>query len=117
MVSAVAAVLFLTCPAGKDMKFRSKKEVLPRPTALHHVVEDFLTLWDAPRSHISPLRHFLDHITGTDLRSRFAQQCLLEAMTHSQPAMACSDQYLQGQGLTATPDMIATARQSGLYFL
>ena len=99
------------------MKSRSKKQVLPRPTALHHIVEDFLTLWDAPQSHISPLRHFLDHITDTDLCSRFAQHCFLEALLNSQPSVVCTDQYLQGQGMTATPDMVAVARESGMYSL
>ena len=99
------------------MKIRTRKEVLPRPTALHHMVEDFLTLWNGPQAHVSPLRHFLDHITNTDLRSRFSQPCLLEALTHTRPSLACTDQYLQGQGMTADPDMVVTARESGIYTL
>lgn len=91
------------------------KEILPRPSAIHHLVEDFLTLWDAPRSHITPLRHFLDHITGTDLRMRFSQACFLEAMVHDSSSAPCSDQYLTGQGLTASPDQLDAAKLAGLF--
>nr|KAG5709730.1 hypothetical protein BaRGS_027755 [Batillaria attramentaria] len=87
---------------------------MPRPKALHHLVEDFLTLWDGPQTHITPLRHFLDHITQHDLRSRFDQVCFFEAMTHNGSSLACSDQYLQGQGLSATKDMMDIAVDSGL---
>ncbi|XP_076451217.1 FAD-dependent oxidoreductase domain-containing protein 2-like [Babylonia areolata] len=102
-------------PTERQMSQRTRKEVLPRPDAMHHIVEDFLTSWDGPESHVAPLRHFLDHVTSLDLRQRFAQPCFLEAMTHGQPSPACVDQYMQGQGLTATPDMIALGRKSGTY--
>nr|KAG5709720.1 hypothetical protein BaRGS_027745 [Batillaria attramentaria] len=98
----------------EDRGKRGVKRVMPRPKALHHVVEDFLTQWDRPRPHITPLRHFLDHITQHDLRSRFDQACFFEAMTHKGSSLACSDQYLEGQGLSATKDMMDIAVNAGL---
>ncbi|KAK7501280.1 hypothetical protein BaRGS_00007405 [Batillaria attramentaria] len=103
-----------TLPTEEDRGKRGVKRVMPRPKALHHVVEDFLTQWDRPRPHITPLRHFLDHITQHDLRSRFDQACFFEAMTHKGSSLACSDQYLEGQGLSATKDMMDIAVNAGL---
>ena len=34
-------------------------EVLPKPDRLHHIVEDFLTEFDARTSHLLPLRRYL----------------------------------------------------------
>lgn len=45
---------------------------LPRPDAIHHIVEDFLTDWTAPNAHILPLRRFLENCLSTDLRNFFA---------------------------------------------
>ena len=89
------------------MRQRAPKQTLPRPVAMHHMVEDFLTLWDGPHTHLAPLRHFLDHVTAADLRSRFAQPCFMESMTNREPSAMCNDQFMQGQGMTAMPDMIA----------
>lgn len=100
-------------PTREDMKRRGVKQLLPRPAYIHHLVEDFLTLWDGPKTHISPLRHFLDYITQSDLRGRFDQSCFMEAMTHDKPSPACMDQYLNGQGLVATPEMISMSVKEG----
>lgn len=54
------------------MKLRPKAWPLPRPKAIHHMVEDFLAEWDAPISHIQPLRRFLEHCVQTDLRAFYA---------------------------------------------
>ncbi|KAK3705201.1 hypothetical protein QZH41_014001, partial [Actinostola sp. cb2023] len=48
---------------------------LPRPDRIHHVVEDFITTWMAPESHIVPLRRFLEYIKHQDLRHFFAKSC------------------------------------------
>lgn len=108
---------YKSVPTEEQMKKRAKKEVLPRPDAIHHIVEDFLTAWDGAESHVSPLRRFLEHVTSSDLRNRFAQPCFLEAMTHGQPSPSCVSQYMQGQGLTATPEMFAAAEEFGSYLL
>lgn len=54
------------------MKLRPKGWPLPRPKAIHHTIEDFLAEWDAPISHIQPLRRFLEHCVQTDLRAFYA---------------------------------------------
>lgn len=54
------------------MKFRPKGWPLPRPKAMHHMIEDFLAEWDAPVSHIQPLRRFLEHCVQTDLKAFYA---------------------------------------------
>lgn len=59
-------------PTEQDVRFRPAGWPLPRPTAIHHIVEDFLTDWTAPVNHILPLRRFLENCLDTDLRSFYA---------------------------------------------
>lgn len=59
-------------PTEQDVRFRPADWPLPRPTAIHHIVEDFLTDWTAPVGHILPLRRFLENCLDTDLRSFYA---------------------------------------------
>lgn len=59
-------------PTEQEVRFRPADWPLPRPAAIHHIVEDFLTDWTAPLSHILPLRRFLENCLGTDLRSFYA---------------------------------------------
>lgn len=59
-------------PTEQEMRFRPADWPLPRPAAIHHILEDFLTDWTAPVSHILPLRRFLENCLGTDLRSFYA---------------------------------------------
>lgn len=54
------------------MQRRPHGWTLPRPKAIHHMIEDFLTEFDAPLSHVQPLRRFLEHCTQTDLRAFYA---------------------------------------------
>lgn len=56
----------------EEMRLRPKGWPLPRPAAIHHSIEDFLTEWDAPVSHIQPIRRFFEHCVQTDLRSFYA---------------------------------------------
>lgn len=56
----------------EEMKLRPSGWPLPRPKAVHHMVEDFLTEWESPISHIQPLRRFLEHCLQTDLRAFYA---------------------------------------------
>ncbi|PVD38203.1 hypothetical protein C0Q70_00814 [Pomacea canaliculata] len=102
-------------PTELQMKTEGEEETFPRPAAIHHIVEDFLTSWDRPFSHIMPLRHFLDHITKTDLRDRFSQACFFEAMTHDNVGLLCKQRYLMGQGLSATPEMMIKTNLEGLW--
>lgn len=59
-------------PTEQEVRFRPADWPLPRPTAIHHIVEDFLTDWTAPLGHILPLRRFLENCLDTDLRSFYA---------------------------------------------
>lgn len=59
-------------PTEQEVRFRPADWPLPRPAAIHHIVEDFLTDWTAPVSHILPLRRFLENCLDTDLRSFYA---------------------------------------------
>ena len=56
----------------RDMRRRPAGWPLPRPKAVHHMIEDFLTEWDGPVSHGQPLRRFLEHCLQTDLRAFYA---------------------------------------------
>lgn len=80
----------------------TKETVLPRPNRLHHIVEDFLTLWTAPTSHILPLRRFIENVVGSDLRSFFASSCFKIMMTHKTAPISCQNHYFQGPMLPAS---------------
>lgn len=80
------------------MSSRRSWQILPRPDRLHHTVEDFLTTWDAPNSHLLPLRRFLESVInrgrGADSRTFFADTCLVAALTHSTVPPSCAHRYL-----------------------
>lgn len=86
-------------PTEEEMKLRPHGWPLPRPKAIHHMVEDFLTEWDSPISHIQPLRRFLEHCVQTDLRSFYAETCFRLSLTHRQPPLFCRHGYLKQQGV------------------
>ncbi|KAM4021437.1 FAD-dependent oxidoreductase domain-containing protein 2 isoform 2-T2 [Anomaloglossus baeobatrachus] len=68
-------------PTEQQMDLRPQGWPLPRPDHIHHVVEDFLTDWTGPNSHMLPLRRFLENCLKKDLRNFYAAgKC---AMPHS----------------------------------
>ncbi|XP_068233200.1 FAD-dependent oxidoreductase domain-containing protein 2-like [Palaemon carinicauda] len=77
-------------PTESEMLNKWGKMPLPRPTRVHHVLEDFLTVWTAQQSHILPLRRFLEYVTRRDLRHHYADSCLAYALTNGQPPPLCS---------------------------
>ena len=87
------------------MDNRLKDELLPRPDRVHHIVEDFLTSWDAPSSHILPLRRFLETVLDHDLRQFHAEDCLEIILTHGELPRMCHEDFLAGQGLTVPLEM------------
>uniref|UniRef100_A0A3Q3W1K2 FAD-dependent oxidoreductase domain containing 2 n=1 Tax=Mola mola TaxID=94237 RepID=A0A3Q3W1K2_MOLML len=89
-----------TLPTEEEMKLRPKGWPLPRPKAMHHMIEDFLAEWDAPISHIQPLRRFLEHCVQTDLKAFYAESCFLSSLTHRKPPLFCQQGYLKQQGVT-----------------
>uniref|UniRef100_A0A665UN42 FAD-dependent oxidoreductase domain containing 2 n=1 Tax=Echeneis naucrates TaxID=173247 RepID=A0A665UN42_ECHNA len=88
-----------TLPTEEEINLRPSGWPLPRPKAIHHIVEDFLTEWEAPVSHIQPLRRFLEHCVQTDLRSFYAESCFRLSLTHRKPPLFCQDGYLKQQGV------------------
>lgn len=72
---------------------------LARPIRIHHMVEDFLTEWAAPLSHVLPLRWFLEYASGRDLRKFYAETCFKYAMTGTSSPVFCEEGYLKGNGL------------------
>ncbi|XP_034395238.1 FAD-dependent oxidoreductase domain-containing protein 2 isoform X2 [Cyclopterus lumpus] len=86
-------------PTEEEMERRPTGWPLPRPKLIHHVVEDFLTEWKTPVSHIQPLRRFLEHCVQTDLRAFYAESCFRLSLTHRKPPLFCQHGYLKRQGV------------------
>ncbi|XP_015768238.1 PREDICTED: FAD-dependent oxidoreductase domain-containing protein 2-like [Acropora digitifera] len=89
-------VLYFYKEPPTALPLETKEIVLPRPHRLHHIVEDFLTLWTAPSSHILPLRRFIETVADGDLRSFFASSCFKIMMTHRTAPISCRNHYTQG---------------------
>lgn len=96
------------------MKSMRKDEILPRPYAIHHIVEDFLTTWDAPVSHVLPLRRFIENVFGIDMKNYFADTCFKLAMTYATVPVSCDQNLNQGDILTGTEDLWKQAKLAGL---
>lgn len=101
-------------PTEQEVRFRPADWPLPKPTAIHHVVEDFLTDWTAPLGHILPLRRFLENCLNTDLRSFYAESCFFFTLTRQKLPPFCQHGYLRAQGLVATEWLQQHRVDSGL---
>ncbi|XP_028841516.1 FAD-dependent oxidoreductase domain-containing protein 2 [Denticeps clupeoides] len=101
-------------PTDWDMHNRPTGWPLPRPKAVHHMVEDFLTEWDQPISHSQPLRRFLEHCFHTDLRAFFAESCFRFSLTSRNPPLFCRQGYLKRQGIVGNGKLRQHARDAGL---
>ncbi|XP_075689624.1 FAD-dependent oxidoreductase domain-containing protein 2 isoform X3 [Rhinoderma darwinii] len=86
-------------PSEQQMELRPQGWPLPRPDHIHHVVEDFLTDWTGSKSHILPLRRFLENCLHKDLRTFYADSCFSFSLTHQKLPIFCQQVYLQNQGL------------------
>ncbi|KAM5287928.1 FAD-dependent oxidoreductase domain-containing protein 2 [Ctenodactylus gundi] len=105
---------YRSLPTEQEVRYRPPRWPLPRPTAIHHIVEDFLTDWTAPVGHILPLRRFLENCLDTDLRSFYAESCFLFVLTRQKLPPFCQQGYLQKQGLVATESLQQHGVESGL---
>ncbi|XP_006816538.1 FAD-dependent oxidoreductase domain-containing protein 2-like [Saccoglossus kowalevskii] len=76
-------------PSRGAMRNLTEGSVLPRPMKVHHTVEDFLTDFTAPNSHILLLRRFLESCFQTDLRNLYDSQCFSMAMTSEVVSSMC----------------------------
>uniref|UniRef100_UPI0037E93EA2 FAD-dependent oxidoreductase domain-containing protein 2 n=1 Tax=Semicossyphus pulcher TaxID=241346 RepID=UPI0037E93EA2 len=103
-----------TLPTEEDMKRRPRGWPLPRPKAIHHIVEDFLTEWDVPVSHVQPLRRFLEHCVQTDLRAFYAESCFRFSLTHRKPPLFCQQGYSKQQGVTHDRQLWQHPHDAGL---
>ncbi|KAM4670263.1 FAD-dependent oxidoreductase domain-containing protein 2 isoform 1-T1 [Amazona ochrocephala] len=101
-------------PTEHEMKLRPPDWPLPRPDAIHHIVEDFLTDWTAPNAHILPLRRFLENCLSTDLRNFFAESCFLFAFTRQKLPPFCRQGYMRMQGLEGSEGLWRHAVEAGL---
>ncbi|XP_023415718.2 FAD-dependent oxidoreductase domain-containing protein 2 [Loxodonta africana] len=101
-------------PTEQEVRFRPADWLLPRPTAIHHIVEDFLTDWTAPVGHILPLRRFLENCLDTDLRNFYAESCFLFTLTRQKLPPFCQQGYLRMQGLVGTEYLRRHGVESGL---
>ncbi|KYO36391.1 FAD-dependent oxidoreductase domain-containing protein 2 isoform B [Alligator mississippiensis] len=101
-------------PTEREMRLRPPDWPLPRPDAIHHIVEDFLTDWTAPNAHILPLRRFLENCLGTDLRNFFAESCFLFALTRQKLPPSCQQGYLRMQGLVGSEGLRRHAVEASL---
>lgn len=91
-------------PTEKEMKSKGR-DVLPRPKLIHHIVEDFLTIWDAPVSHILPLRRFIEDSVGENLKHYFADDCMTKQLLFQTVPLSCQTEFLEGKGLKGTPEL------------
>ncbi|XP_029943197.1 FAD-dependent oxidoreductase domain-containing protein 2-like isoform X3 [Salarias fasciatus] len=103
-----------TLPTKDDMKLLPEGWPLPRPKAIHHMVEDFLAEWESPISHIQPLRRFLEHCLQTDLRTFYAESCFRSSLTHHKPPPFCQQGYLKQQGVIHSSELQQHFPTSGL---
>ncbi|KAM7386356.1 hypothetical protein PAMA_009128 [Pampus argenteus] len=103
-----------TLPTEKEMKLRPHGWPLPRPKAIHHMVEDFLAEWESPISHIQPLRRFLEHCVQTDLRAFYAESCFRSSLTRRKPPLFCRQGYLKQQGVVHSRMLRQHAHGTGL---
>ncbi|NXP11166.1 FXRD2 protein, partial [Thinocorus orbignyianus] len=101
-------------PTEREMKLRPQDWPLPRPDAIHHIVEDFLTDWTAPNAHILPLRRFLENCLSTDLRNFFAESCFLFIFTRQKLPPFCGQGYVRMQGLVGSQGLQRHAVAAGL---
>ncbi|XP_069766057.1 FAD-dependent oxidoreductase domain-containing protein 2 [Narcine bancroftii] len=100
-------------PTETEMTQRPKLWPLPRPSHIHHVVEDFLTDWTAAKAHILPLRRFLETCLGTDLRYFFAESCFKFALTNQHLPPFCHHGYLNRQGLLGNDNLQDRVEEPG----
>ncbi|XP_021411930.2 FAD-dependent oxidoreductase domain-containing protein 2-like [Oncorhynchus mykiss] len=101
-------------PTERDMRHRPVGWPLPRPKAVHHMIEDFLTEWDGPISHSQPLRRFLEHCLHTDLRAFYAESCFRLSLTNRKPPLFCRQGYLRKHGIVRNSQLWQHAHEAGL---
>lgn len=77
-------VLYYYKKIPTDWKYlqRPMKWILPIPDRIHHIVEDFTTVFDAPVTHVLSVRRFFEYILRRDLRQFYVEQCMALSLIH-----------------------------------
>ena len=83
--------LLASLPTESDMLAKWNNKFLPKPTKVHHILEDFLTEWTAPKSHILLLRRFLESILNTNLKFQSQNSCLSYALQYVTAPIYCQN--------------------------
>uniref|UniRef100_H2YH93 FAD-dependent oxidoreductase domain-containing protein 2 n=1 Tax=Ciona savignyi TaxID=51511 RepID=H2YH93_CIOSA len=68
---------------------KHKDWILPVPDRILHIVEDFVTKFDAPNPHVLMLRRFLEDNLGVDLRHWFAEYCFMFSLLDANLPIGC----------------------------
>lgn len=92
-------------PTDNMVLSRPKKWILPVPDRIHHIVEDFTTVFDAPVTHVLGLRRFFETILGKDLRQYYVEQCMAASLISSTIPESCKLYDMQGNGISPTQQL------------
>lgn len=89
-----------------DIKYlrRPAKWILPVPDRIHHIVEDFTTVFDAPKTHVLSLRRFFENILQRDLRQFYVEQCMAASLLSTTLPESCKLYDMRGHGMSPTAD-------------
>ncbi|XP_039267135.2 FAD-dependent oxidoreductase domain-containing protein 2-like [Styela clava] len=92
-------------PSDGMVLSRPKKWIVPVPDRIHHIVEDFTTVFDAPVTHVLGLRRFFETILGKDLRQYYVEQCMVASLVSSTIPESCKIYDMHGRGISAVADL------------
>uniref|UniRef100_A0A915L503 FAD/NAD(P)-binding domain-containing protein n=1 Tax=Romanomermis culicivorax TaxID=13658 RepID=A0A915L503_ROMCU len=76
-------------PNNQQFAEKSVDNSLPEPDDIHHVYEDFTTIFDGPNVHIKPLRRFVEKCLDLDLKMHLSDGCVTEDMASGKRVQTC----------------------------
>lgn len=79
---------------------RPEKWILPIPDQIHHIVEDFTTVFDAPISHVLGVRRFFERLLEKDLRQFYVEQCMVANLLSTTLPESCKMHDMHGSGIS-----------------
>lgn len=108
---------YKTPPRQKEMFNLPNKWILPVPDRIHHIVEDFTTVFDVPVAHQLLARRFFEYVVEFDLRSFYADHCMTAALTSDTLPESCRVYDVRGKGITRSGILEKAAKHMGSWFL